>query len=455
MVRSLRSHLLRRMLWPMLSVGVAGGIIAYILALDFSAEAYDAALLDNARSLAREIISVQGRANLVLTQQASDMLQWDPQDQLEYRVDTERDGLIAGNAKLPQAYLGGRSQAFAYGNLQGKEVRLITIAEPFGDQLVKITVTETLNKRTRLARKILFTVLSIELLIIGLFVLSVRSGIRRGLAPIGELEQWAHLRSSDDFTPLPEARVPDEIQPFTNAINNLLTRLGKTMLAQKHLIADASHQLRTPLAAIKVQIEYALRESDPARHAEALQQALASLDRTTRLSSQLLLMAKVESGIANRKNVATVDLGRVAIESGSLWVPLAIKQHADLGFEGPDASVWVKGDAILIGEAVNNLIDNALRYAGPHARVTLSVEPPTAASGPVLSVEDSGKGIPESEREAVFERFHRVPGSPGTGSGLGLSIVQEIARMHGATVVAGNSSLGGIRFSLVFPFAPG
>lgn len=453
MASSLRSHLMRRMLWPMLMVGLAGGVIAYLMALKFSEDAYDQSLLDNARSLAREIEVAQGRVNLSLSKQASDMLQWDPQDRLDYRVDAKREGLISGNPRLPQASLGNKGEIFFYGRLSGKEVRLVTVAETIGGQLVRITVAETLNKRTRLARKVLITVITIELLIIVLSLLSVRSGIRRGLAPIGELEQEAHLRNFSDLAPLPEAKVPDEIRPFTNAINNLLARLGKTMDAQKHLIADAAHQLRTPLAAIKVHIEHALREANPAKHAEALQQAVVSLERTSRLSNQLLLMARAEADAGGTKNFKVVDLCQVAMETGAVWVPKALSQGADLGFEGPEQGIPVKGDPLLLAEVVNNLIDNALRYAGHAPKVTLSVSPQDHAGGPVLSVEDNGPGIPGSEREAIFDRFHRMPGSPGPGSGLGLAIVKEIARLHGAAIQVEDSPRGGARFRFRFPLA--
>jgi signal transduction histidine kinase len=452
MANSLRSQLMRRMLWPMLIVSLVGGAISYFLALTFSEEAYDQSLLDNARSLAREIEQVHGHVRLNLSEQASDMLEWDPQDHVYYRVDADRDGLISGNPALRPANVSDKGEAYIYGTLLGHEIRLITVAELFGNQIVRVTVAETLNKRRRLARKVLVTVASIELLIIALSLLSVRSGVRRGLAPIGELEQEAHLRTFSDLAPLPEARVPDEIRPFTNAINNLLVRLSKAMGAQNRLIADAAHQLRTPLAAIKVHIERALREPNPTGHIEALQQALVSLERMSRLSNQLLLMAKAESDADGLKPPTTVDLCRIAMETGAAWVPKAISQDADLGFEGPEEGVTVRGDPLLLAEVVNNLIDNALRYAGTKARVTLSIKQQHGVTGPVLSLEDNGPRIPESLRQTIFERFYRIPGSPGTGSGLGLSIVREISRAHGASVFVEDSPLGGNKFNFCFPW---
>ncbi|MGA7180463.1 MAG: sensor histidine kinase N-terminal domain-containing protein [Thiobacillaceae bacterium] len=451
MTLSLHNQLLRRMLWPLLLVSLAGGIIAYFLALLFSEDAYDQSLVDNARSLAREIDYSQGHVHLNLSAQATDMLQWDPQDRVYFRVDSARDGFILGQTGLTQAILDGKDEAFAYGTYSGHKVRLVTIAELFGDQIVKVTVAETLNKRTRLASEVLVTVIVLELLVIVLALLLIRSGVRRGLAPISELEQEAHLRSFTDLTPLPETSVPDEIRPFTNAINNLLGRLGKTMDAQNRLIADAAHQLRTPLAAIKVHIERALREPKPAGHAEALQQALAALERTSRLTNQLLLMARAESDAESPRHHATIDLCQSAMDTGSLWVPKALSQGADLGFEGPDEKVPVKGDPLLLAEMVNNLLDNALRYAGPKPRITLRIEPRRADHGPILSVEDNGPAIPEHERETIFERFHRISGSTGEGSGLGLAIVREIANAHGATVVLENPPQGGNRFSVYFP----
>jgi two-component system sensor histidine kinase TctE len=205
------------------------------------------------------------------------------------------------------------------------------------------------------------------------------------------------------------------------------------------------------LAALGVQLESALRESRPEGQGDLLRQALASLDRTTRLSNQLLLLARAESDAGLAVRHARLDLRQIAFEAGASWVPKALQQGADLGLEGPDGEVPLLGDALLLAEVVNNLIDNALRYAGEKPRITLCVQANLPGQGPMLWVEDNGPGIPPEERDAVFERFHRVAGSPSAGSGLGLAIVKEIARAHGAEVFVDQASTGGMRVGLKFP----
>lgn len=452
MARSLRSLLMRRLLGPMLAVSAAGGALSYYVARSFAEETYDQWLLDTARSLAQQVVFDKRGVYVDLPAPALNLLVWDAQDKIYFRVDSERDGLLAGHEELAPVLLGDATAVlFQNGQLKGRPIRSVTVSVPGSAPRVRVTVAETLNKRTRLAEKILITVILPQLVLIILAVLLIRSGVRRGLLPIADLEQAVHERRLGDLTPLPESAVPTELKPFTGAINGLLDRLGKAIEAQNRFIANAAHQTRTPLAALKIQIERALREPDPEAHTASLRQALAVLDRTTRLSNQLLLLARAESRTLSATQFAQVDLRAIVFESGALWVPKALAQGADLGFDDPEASVPVQGDATLLAEAVNNLIDNALRYGGDACRITLGVQAATADRGPILSVEDNGPGIPAHEREAVFERFYRVPGSQGSSSGLGLAIVREIAHVHGAEVHLEQPEQGGVRVNLVFP----
>ena len=387
-----------------------------------------------------------------LPRPALDILEWDIADRIYFRVDSEREGLIAGHKSLQPAVLDDAGdEVFRDSTVDGQKVRSVTIAVSGSAPLVRVTVAETLKKRTRLANEVLITVLLPQLLLIGLAVALIRSGIRRGLRPIDELEQAVHERTASDLTPLPEAGVPKELKPFTEAINALLSRLGKAIDSQNRFIANAAHQMRTPLAALQVQLERAAREADPQAHAESLRQALASLERTTRLANQLLLLARTESESEAHARFARVDLRQIAFDSGAAWVPKALAQGADLGFDDPEQEVPLYGDPLLLADVVNNLVDNALRYAGSSPRITLRVEPETAEHGPALAVEDDGPGIPADARERIFERFYRPPGSPGGGSGLGLAIVREIALLHGATISLQPSEQNGLMVKLAFP----
>jgi two-component system sensor histidine kinase TctE len=454
MARSLRSLLMRRLLWPMLAVTLAGGGLSYYVARSFAEETYDQWLLDTALSLARQVVFDKRGVHVDLPPPALNLLVWDAQDQIYFRVDSQRDGLLVGDAVLAPVFRRDSTvEQFLDGQVQGRPIRSVTIGVPGSDPAVWVTVAETLNKRTRLAGEILVAVVLPQIMLITLAVLLIRSGVRRGLLPIADLEQAVHERRPGDLTPLPERAVPSELMPFTEAINGLLERLGKAIEAQNRFIANAAHQTRTPLAALKVQIERALREPDPETHVASLHQALAALDRTTRLSNQLLLLARAESRMLPAAQLARVDLRAIVFESGAAWVPKALAQGADLGFDDPAMVVPVQGDAGLLAEVVNNLVDNALRYAGHACRITLGVLPAAPGRGPLLQVEDNGPGIPEREREAVFERFYRVPGSAGSSSGLGLSIVREIAHLHGAEVKLEQPESGGVRVRLMFPAA--
>jgi two-component system sensor histidine kinase TctE len=449
---SLRALLLRRLLGPMLAVSLAGGGVSYYLARSFAEETYDQWLLDTARSLAREVVFDKHGVHVDLPAPALNLLVWDAHDQIYFRVDSARDGLLAGHGELaPEALPDGVGELFRNGQVKGRPIRSVTISVPGTGAPVRVTVAETLNKRTRLAGEILIAVILPQLLLISLAVALIRSGVRRGLLPIADLEQAVHQRRLGDLTPLPESAVPAELKPFIEAIDGLLDRLAQAVEAQNRFIANAAHQTRTPLAALKVQIERALREADPEVHAASLQQALAALDRTIRLSNQLLLLARAESQSLPATQFAPIDLRAVAFEAGALWAPKALAHGADLGFDGPEAPAPLQADAALLAEAVNNLIDNALRYGGNACRITVGVQPAAAGRGPILSVEDDGPGIPLAEREAVFERFYRVPGSLGSSSGLGLAIVREIAHLHGATVRLEQPASGGAKVSLEFP----
>ncbi|MDD4881665.1 MAG: sensor histidine kinase N-terminal domain-containing protein [Gallionellaceae bacterium] len=450
MVRSLRAKLLQRLLVPMLLVTVAGGGLSYYMGLNYANDAYDQSLLDNARSVAREIENDAGRLRLDLPPQAVDMLQWDPSDHVFFRVDGDRDGLLAGSSDLVPARVEADQVVFEDSQIKGFDVREVTVGLLVGEHLIRVSVAETLNKRGRLTTEVLLAIILPQVLLIILVVIMTRLGVKQGLAPITDLEKAAHLRTPTDLTPLPEAGVPLELRPFTNAINGLLNRLGKAMDAQSGFIANAAHQLRTPLAALRVQIESALREDEPDRRDRILEQAIASLDRTERLANQLLLLARAETGSEMPSRFIELDLKEIVFEAGAMWVPKALQQGADLGLEVPDDDVPVHGDPLLLTEIVNNLIDNALRYAGSAPRITLRVEPGGADQGPSLAIEDDGPGIPVGEWEAVSERFYRVPGSPGMGTGLGLAIVREVARAHDAELTLEQPDAGGLRIRVIF-----
>jgi two-component system sensor histidine kinase TctE len=234
-----------------------------------------------------------------------------------------------------------------------------------------------------------------------------------------------------------------------DAINGLLQRLDAALTLQSRFVADAAHQLKTPVAALQAQIELALRCGEAAQMRAGIETMRAGLDRLARVVSQLLSLARNEPDAAAAVRLAPLDLNALALEAASRWVPEALKRSIDLGFEGSEQRVFISGDSERLHELFDNLLDNAVRYSRDNGRITVQVH---ATPEPSVWVNDDGPSIPPSERARVFERFHRLLGSPYDGSGLGLAIAQEIARIHGARIALAADTDGiGNSFRVTFP----
>ena len=446
----LRSGLLLRLLVPMCTVLLVSGLLSYTLALRFARASYDRSLLETARWLAQQVHVRDAVPSIDLPQAVIGLLLWDGEEHIRYQVASRRLGVIAGDRQLPAPEHDGSVAlpAFYDARMEGEAVRAVSLRVtglPDADD-VTVRVAETRRMSEAITDEIVGAVMLPQLILILFAALAIWGGVRAGLAPLERLARTVDRRRRDDPTPLPVGGVPLEAKPLIDAFNGLLGRLGEALAVQQRFIADAAHQLRTPLAALKVQLERTLREHDPQEREQGLRQLLDSVDRIARLSNQLLLLARAEPG-SGISRFARIDLRALAFEVGSRWVPRALQSGRDLGFASSEMPVWVDGDAVLLGEAINNLLDNALRYGGLH--ITLGVKQASDCA-PELSVEDDGPGIPPEERERVFERFHRVPGSVGNGSGLGLAIVREIARNHGAAVMLESPEGGGTRVRLCF-----
>ena len=276
--------------------------------------------------------------------------------------------------------------------------------------------------------------------------------IERSLRPLARVARQVGEQDATGLTPLPATGLPEEVAPLVTALNALLDRLGLAWAGQRAFVADAAHELRSPLTALKLQAQVLRRlgETDapePERQA-ALAALIAGVDRAGRLVEQLLALARTEPGApqpAPQPVALAALLGQVLADEAA---PLAASRGSQLALTADD-SLAVPGDAAELRVLVRNLVDNALRYSPPGGtvQITLAASP----AGPLLTVDDSGPGIPKAERERVFERFVRGAASAETtGSGLGLAIVRQIARRHGAGVALGISPLGGLRVSLQF-----
>ncbi|MCL6469990.1 MAG: two-component sensor histidine kinase, partial [Ralstonia sp.] len=244
--------------------------------------------------------------------------------------------------------------------------------------------------------------------------------------------------------------LPDEIRPLTNALNDLLARLGTALAHQRAFVADAAHALRTPLAALKLQLQVADRAENEDERRAAHADLHRGVERMIRLVGQLLTLARQEPGAADTQR-ATVALDAVAADVVAELSPAAVQKRIDLGIavESQPASVIGNADALRV--LLVNLVDNALNYCPRGARVDVSTAH-TPDGGAQLVVEDNGPGIPAEERERVLDRFYRPAQAPTGGSGLGLAIVREIAQAHDATLALEAREGGGLRVVLRFPF---
>jgi two-component system sensor histidine kinase TctE len=436
----LRTQLLVWVLAPLLLLLAADAFVSYWVALSFAQRAYDRSLLEIAREISLHLRREAGVLELDLPDEARKVLLSDPVDRIWFSV-AAPDGRVLAGDDIPT---GRGSAAFYDARMGGTPVRVVALHVEGSGALVRVAETET--KRNELAREILLSVIVPQVLLILIAGAVVWIGVVHGLSPLERLRGALAERSHRDRGPVDAAGVPAEVMPLVQSINDLLARLENALTLQSRFVADAAHQLKTPIAAVKTELEVALREDDRERARPSLRGAQAGLERLSRLASQLLSLARNEPEAAGAVRLVPLDLGALALEVAKEWVPAALERGIDLGFEGGGAAP-IRGDAGRLRELLDNLLDNAVRYTREGGRVTVRV-----SAERVLEVNDDGPSIPESERARVFERFHRLLGSSKDGSGLGLAIAQEIARIHGAEIMLREDVDGvGNTFSVAFP----
>ncbi len=452
----LRTQLLTWLLVPLIVLLSADTFISYRVALGFSQNAHDRTLVEVAREVALHLRGANGVLVLDMSREARRVLLEDPVDRFYFEVTTSDGRRLDGEPIAPAAGTAAqqrRGETFYDGVMAGTPVRIVELrVDPDlagGRDGATVRVAETMIKRNELAREILLSVVLPQLLLILIAGLVVWIGVVRGLAPLAHLQEAAAARSGRDRSPMPVDGVPSELQPLLKAINGLLARLDRVLTLQSRFVADAAHQLKTPVAALKAQFEVAARETDPQRLRDGLEKIQPRLDRLSRLVSQLLSLARHEPEAISTVKLTPLDLNALALDVATGWVPEALQKSIDLGFEDAGAPVMVSGDAVRLRELLDNLLDNAVRYSRKGGRVTVRV----SAAPPTVDVNDDGPSIPPEERERVFERFHRLLGHTQDGSGLGLAIAQEIAGLHRGEITLREDATDGIgnTFSVVLP----
>jgi two-component system, OmpR family, sensor histidine kinase TctE len=450
--RSLFGEILDWMLAPLLLLWPMSLVVTGVVAGDIANQPYDRELGEHTSLIARQIVIEpalrEGGMPRVRLADASalKLLREDDADEVFIQVLGARGEVIAGDRDLPVPEDLARLPGLQYRDelMRDERVRVayqwVPIPGEAHSRGVLVQTAETLQKRSRLATEIVKGVILPQFIILPLAVLLVWSALARGLSPLSRLQARIRGRDSNDLSPIDETDAPEEVAPLVRAINDLLARLDQSMATQKHFLADAAHQLKTPLAGLRTQAELAVREidagqRDPVALKQALEQIALSSQRAAHSVNQLLAMARAEDReMANRQQA--LDLARTVQEVVRDFVPKAMDRRIDLGYEGagPDAGAQMLGQPILVGELVRNLIDNALQYTPEGGIVTARVLPDPFGQVVVLQVEDSGPGIPAAERALVFQPFYRALGTGVDGTGLGLAIVQEIAASHGAEI---------------------
>jgi two-component system, OmpR family, sensor histidine kinase TctE len=475
---SLKRQLLLWLLLPQLVLWLVGSMLAYRIALSYAEKGIDQSLTQSVRSLARQVKPIGSGLLIDFPKAAQAIIEEDPSDKVSYMVSSPPGSFVLGNASLPappealnanlhisgqvllyRASVAAPSEDAAQASVAAgtdtaadtsRQLRVAVMELDYGDavapQRLRVQVAKGLAVQQRIARELIYDII-VPLVLIGAAISAlVYAGIARGLQPLQRLQaqlgEKGGQKPATALAPIEMRQAPQEVHSLAGAVNQLLAAVQRSVSQEKRFLNDAAHQLRTPLAGLKTQLDLAMRESDPKALKERLIKVNSGVERSSHLVHQLLRLARSEADI----ELVELDVAQLAAGVAREAAPAALAAGVDFGYEGED-HIQVRGNALLLGEALSNLIDNAVRYAGKGSTVTLRARTETlpaygvgadfrpAHTTVVLEVEDNGPGLAYETRARIFERFYRASDLPG-GAGLGLAIVQEVAQRHGGHAVA-------------------
>lgn len=463
--RSLFGEILDWMLAPLLLLWPISIAVTYIAAKSIANQPFDRALEDRVLILAQQIKQQDHQTKSQLNEPARAILRADDLDNIYFQIKDSQGRLIDGENDIPapeeeekpvngvisfrNERMHGVDVRVAYGTIRLPSTQSPKIAQKAaqknkdGDpaerdgeaEQISIQVAETLEKRAVLANEIIKGVILPQFIILPIALALVWLALSRGLAPLTELQHRIRARRSDDLSPIDSHQVPEEISPLVHSLNEMLGRLSQTIAIQKRFIADAAHQMKTPLAGMRMQSELALRQTDQEEIHRSLLQLSKSSEAATRLINQLLTLARAENQAPTTNQVIEpIDLTDLARSVVQDWISTSLMHGIDLGFEQTNEALIIFANPLMLRELLSNLIDNAIRYTPKGKNVTVRTAINYNQNLAIIEVEDNGPGIPKNERANVFNRFYRILGSNVSGSGLGLAIVREIAQQHGATI---------------------
>jgi len=451
---SLRRGLIRRLVPALAAIGLIGVIPAYVLGHRYATLAYDRALFDSVVALAGQIALRDDALQVALPPEARKLLAASDGEQILFRVIDLRSGkVIVANGDLgppPEEPPVPGQPGFRDAQIGTTPFRVAyaSYLVDIEDVPALVEVAETLGKRNGMTRQILSATLLLVTMIIAVAVLLVWQGVGRALAPLQLLEAEAAQRSGTNLTPLNADAAPEEVRGLITSINRMMGRVSDSIDSQRRFIANAAHQLRTPISGLRLQAQLALKKEPPSAVRAHVRDIDESAARAGHLIEQMLSLSRAEA----RELIETgerVDLTELAYSIIERYLPRALDSGIDLGYEGVAGGVHhITGNEVLLRELLANLVDNAIRYGRAGERVTVSVLKEKDAI--VLCVTDDGPGIPTDDRERVFQRFHRADSSGADGAGLGLAIVKEIADRHEAKVSLEPTGRPGCRFCVRF-----
>ena len=454
-MRSLRAQLAFWILMPLLVVWAFNAWLSYQTAVEAANRAHDRTLLGSVLAIAERISVVDGEVVVDLPYSSLEMLESNLQSRVYYRVSLGGHHLTGyEDLRRPLAKLELGKPLFYDSEYLGEPVRVAAMTKRLYDDSVKqpvlIQVAETGELRDSMSWKLVSDSAVKELLLIVLAGALMWGALNRGLRPLYKLRNEISRRPRTDLSVMDDGLVPTELKPLIHAINEHTAHVARMTSAQKQFVADAAHQLKTPLSILRAQADFASKQDDLASVNEVLEDMRVGTGRVSRLVDQLLSLSRAE---AAAPALVEIDLDDFARATTFEWLPLALAKSIDLGYEGEGAA-RIKGSDLLLHELVANLLDNAIRFTPPRGRVTVRVS--RRGECVLLAVEDNGPGIPAEERSRIFDRFYQIGGRDSQGCGLGLAITREIAALHGAIVSVRAADHGtGALFEVEFPPAPG
>ena len=449
---SIRKTLLLWLLIPLVCLCSLSAFVAYRLAEKFANESYDRLLLKSAESIASRLGRNEAGVVVVdLPRAAQAILRHNLKDEFYYQIADSYGHRLTGDAILPLPQdVSDAGPRFKYVEIDGQQIRTcrISVAVSPSDDIIWVQVAESLNNRHRFLEQIFLSILAPQLMLVLLASLSVWLGVKHGLDPLERLGNLLKSRGELDLSPVEIGETPAELEPVSTALNKLFANANNHIHLQRQFIGNAAHQLRTPVTALKTYVDYAERIKDTEKDTldTVLKQMSEASSRVAHMVNRLLSLARSEEH--DRKDIENMDLTEAVNDAASNVVHEALSRGVNMEFDLPETPVMVRADRGDVVEMLTNLFDNAIRYTASKGFVEVKIDQGEKIT---LTVADNGPGIADSEKEKVFQRFYRIPGTNGSGCGLGLSIVGEVASTNDANVDVLDRPEGGTIFRVIFP----